>query len=71
MPARIWQHRHEVVAGFTKKYTIHHLVWYELHENLQSAIAREKAIKKWNRMWKLKLIEKSNPDWLDLYDQIL
>jgi putative endonuclease len=71
LPARIWQHRHEVVAGFTKKYTIHHLVWYELHENLQSAIAREKAIKKWNRMWKLKLIEKSNPDWLDLYDQIL
>ncbi len=69
--ARIWQHRHEVVEGFTKKYTVHHLVWYELHENMQSAIAREKAIKKWNRIWKLNLIEKSNPDWLDLYDQIL
>jgi putative endonuclease len=69
--ARAWQHRNEVVEGFTKKYTIHHLVWYELHENMQSAISREKAIKKWNRRWKLKLIEKTNPKWLDLYDQIL
>jgi putative endonuclease len=69
--ARIWQHRNEVVDGFTKKYTIHHLVWYELHENMPSAIAREKTIKKWNRMWKLKIIEKTNPEWLDLYDQIL
>jgi putative endonuclease len=71
LPARIWQHRHEVVERFTKKYTVHHLVWYELHENMQSAIAREMAIKKWNRIWKLNFIEKSNPDWLDLYDQIL
>ena len=69
--ARIWQHKNNVVEGFTKKYNVHLLVWYELHENMESAIGREKALKKWNRAWKLRLIEKFNPEWHDLYDQII
>ncbi len=58
---RIWQHREGVVEGFTHRYGVKTLVWYEQHETMQSAIAREKAIKKWNRAWKLALIEKANP----------
>jgi putative endonuclease len=56
------------VDGFTKRYRIHMLVWYELHGTMQSAIAREKAVKEWKRSWKLELIEKSNPQWQDLYE---
>ena len=67
---RVWQHKNKVVEGFTTKYEVGLLVWYELHENAESAIAREKQIKKWNRKWKLRLIEESNPDWVDLYGQI-
>ena len=70
LPARTWQHKNSATDGFTNKYAIYYLVWYELHERMDSAIAREKAIKKWNRTWKLKLIEKSNPEWKDLYNDI-
>jgi putative endonuclease len=67
---RVWQHRNNLVEGFTKRYEVHSLVWYETHETLESAITREKNIKKWNREWKLSLIEKSNPLWNDLFDHL-
>ena len=68
---RVWQHRNDVVAGFTKKYGVHMLVYFELHGDMESAIIREKRLKKWNRAWKLRLIEEMNPDWDDLYQSIL
>ncbi len=68
---RIWQHRNDQADGFTKRYGVHLLVWYELHETMESAIAREKAIKEWKRAWKLELIEAANPQWQDLYDEIV
>jgi len=58
------------VEGFTKKYGIHRLVYYELHEDMVSAIRREKQMKKWNRSWKLSLIDKHNMDWRDLWEEI-
>jgi putative endonuclease len=67
---RVYEHRNNIIDGFTNKYNIHNLVWYEIHENVQQAIIREKQIKKWNRKWKLELIEKDNPNWNDLYDAI-
>jgi putative endonuclease len=67
---RIWEHKNNLVDGFTKKYNVHRLVWYEMHESAESAITREKQIKKWKRAWKLKLIEQFNPDWTDLYESI-
>lgn len=67
---RIWQHRQHAVAGFTATYGVTRLVWYELHDEMLSAIAREKQIKKWRRQWKLRLIEERNPDWIDLWDEI-
>jgi putative endonuclease len=67
---RIWMHKTEVLAGFTKEYGVKILVWYEVHESRESAFARECQIKKWNRAWKLELIEKMNPSWRDLYDEI-
>ena len=60
-----------MLEGFTKRYGVHQLVWYELHETLKSAIQREKQIKEWKRRWKIELIEKVNPGWKDLYEQIL
>jgi putative endonuclease len=68
---RIWEHKNNIVEGFTKDYNVHQLVWYELHESMESAIIREKRIKDWKRAWKLQLIEGKNPDWLDLYDTIV
>ncbi len=68
---RIWQHKNDFVEGFTKRYDVHTLVWFEGHESMESAIAREKAIKEWKREWKLELIEKVNPTWRDLYDEIV
>lgn len=68
---RTWQHKNEVIEGFTEKYSVHLLVWYEVHENMESAISREKALKKWNRIWKLRLIEQFNPEWQDLYEQLI
>jgi putative endonuclease len=68
---RIWQHKNNLVEGFTKRYGVHILVWFELHETMEAAIGREKAIKEWKRQWKLKLIEASNPEWRDLYEELL
>ena len=64
---RIWEHKNNIVEGFTKRYGVHILVWFEMHETMESAITREKAIKEWKRVWKLDLIEQSNPEWRDLY----
>jgi putative endonuclease len=68
---RVWQHRNGVVEGFTQKYGVHMLVYYELHDDMENAIIREKRLKKWNRAWKLRLIEEKNPEWNDLYETIL
>jgi len=68
---RIWEHKNDIVEGFTKRYGVHQLVWYELHENMESAIVREKHLKEWKRKWKLKLIENTNPEWQDLYHTII
>ena len=59
---RVFEHKNDLVEGFTKKYKVHRLVWYEAHDSAESAISREKQIKKWKRMWKLKVIEQNNPD---------
>ena len=67
---RIWQHKSDVFEGFTKQYGVHMLVWFELHDDMENAIIREKRLKKWNREWKLRLIEEKNPEWKDLYDSI-
>ena len=67
---RVWQHKSHLVEGFTKRYGVHTLVWYEVRDSMESAIAREKAIKEWKRAWKIALIEKSNPQWLDLYEEL-
>jgi putative endonuclease len=71
LPARVWQHRNDVTEGFTKKYGVHTLVYFELHDEMASAISREKQIKNWQRKWKVKLIEKQNPTWRDLYDDLV
>ena len=71
LPQRIAQHREKVVGGFTNRYRLNKLVWYEVHHSAESAIAREKNIKKWNRLWKIELIESTNPNWTDLYTEIL
>jgi putative endonuclease len=68
---RVWEHKEDLADGFTKRYGVHTLVWYELHDSMEVAIRREKAIKEWKRRWKLKLIEKQNPGWRDLYDEVL
>ncbi|KRG70705.1 GIY-YIG nuclease family protein [Pseudoxanthomonas dokdonensis] len=68
---RIDQHKRNLVAGFTRRYHVHTLVWYEQHPTLDSAIPREKALKQWKRAWKIELIEQNNPRWLDLYPGLL
>jgi len=68
---RIWEHKNNMVEGFTKRYGVHRLVWYEVHESIESAIEREKRLKEWKRKWKLELIESSNPNWQDLYNTIV
>ncbi|MCB1554918.1 MAG: GIY-YIG nuclease family protein [Xanthomonadales bacterium] len=68
---RVWQHRQDLVEGFTRRYHVHTLVWYELHDTMNSAITREKAIKSWKRVWKLELVESTNPEWRDLYPDIV
>ena len=67
---RVWTHKNDLIEGFAKKYGVHLLVYYELCDDIVSAITREKQIKKWNRAWKLQLIEAQNPDWKDLWDNI-
>jgi putative endonuclease len=71
LPQRVAQHREKLVEGFTGKYGLARLVWFEVHENAESAIGREKQLKKWNRLWKIELVEKTNSDWHDVYDEIL
>ena len=71
LPGRVWQHRNHVVKGFTNKYELTRLVYFEPCETMGNAIGREKAIKKWYRDWKIKLIESTNPEWVDLYCTIL
>ncbi|MBB1061830.1 GIY-YIG nuclease family protein [Lysobacter spongiae] len=68
---RVWQHRNDVTEGFTRKYGVHDLVWFESHESMAPAIQREKTIKAWRREWKIQLIEECNPRWLDLYPTLL
>jgi putative endonuclease len=68
---RVWQHKNDVADGFTKEHNVHNLVYYEFHDEMDDAILREKRLKKWNRDWKLRLIEEKNPDWNDLYTSIL
>ena len=68
---RVYQHKQHLVDGFTKKYQVESLVWFAVHASMESAIGREKAIKKWRRAWKIKLIEDSNPCWRDLYPDLL
>ena len=68
---RVYEHRHDLADGFTKKYKVHCLVYFELHQDMNAAITREKQIKKWSRSWKIELIGKNNPTWKDLYERIV
>jgi putative endonuclease len=68
---RVWEHRNNSVEGFTIRYRVHNLVWYELHGSMASAIQREKRLKDWKRKWKVQLIERMNSDWEDLYHAII
>jgi putative endonuclease len=67
---RVWQHKEGLADGFSKEHGVKILVWYEQHETMESAISKEKAMKKWLRAWKLKTIEQTNPDWNDLWPEI-
>ena len=64
---RTWQHKNDQVDGFSEQYGVHRLVWFEMHETMLEAITREKQIKKWNRDWKINLVQSMNPEWRDLY----
>lgn len=68
---RVWQHKLDASEGFTKRYGVHTLVWYEGHETMLSAIEREKKLKEWKRSWKLELIERNNPSWRDLLEDLI
>ncbi len=68
---RVWEHKHDLIEGFTRQYQVHRLVYYEWHRDIRDAIRREKQIKKWKRAWKIRLIEERNPEWRDLYDELL
>jgi len=68
---RMWQHRNELLEGFTKRHGVHRLVWYEVHPTAPSAIRREKQLKEWQRAWKIRLIEEMNPDWRDLWFELV
>ena len=67
---RVYEHKNRMADGFTKKYDVHRLVWFETHETAENAIGRKKQIKKWKRRWKLELNEENNPDWNDLYEDL-
>ncbi len=67
---RIWEHKSKLIEGFTKKYKVHRLVYFEIFEDIYEAISREKQLKKWKRAWKIELIERNNPNWEDLYNKI-
>ena len=68
---KVWEHKNDLVKGFTEKYGVHDLVYFEQHTDIEQAIFREKRMKKWNRYWKIKLINKTNLNWDDLYEQII
>ena len=68
---RVWEHKQHVVDGFTKQHQVCSLVWYEVHGSMAEAIKREKALKEWKRDWKITLITSKNPEWLDLYEEII
>jgi putative endonuclease len=68
---RVFEHQNKLIEGFTERYDVNLLVWYELSESIQSAIAYEKKLKRWRREWKIEMIEKKNPEWVDLYPQIV
>jgi putative endonuclease len=68
---RVWEHKGHYVESFTRDYGVDKLVWHEVHETMESAITREKQLKKWNRQWKLRLIEENNPEWQDLYETLV
>lgn len=70
LPRRVWMHKSGAISGFTQKYHVKNLVYYERHDAIETAIRREKAMKKWNRKWKLALIERMNPEWRDLWSDI-
>ena len=70
LPGRVAQHRAHLVPGFTDRYDVTLLVWYEMHASMEAAITREKRLKKWNRLWKLRLVQERNPTWNDLFDEI-
>ena len=70
LPRRVWEHKNDFEESFTKQYGVHTLVWYETHESMESALVREKTIKKWKRAWKIRLIEEGNSTWSDLYEEI-
>ena len=67
---RIWEHKNKIVEGFTKKYNLNKLIYYELTESIESAINREKQLKRWHRQWKINLVKEMNPEFLDLYDSL-
>jgi putative endonuclease len=69
--SRVWQHRNDVLDGFVRQYRIHKLVYYEAHRHMPAALVREKQIKEWKRAWKVALIERDNPGWVDLYEEVL
>jgi len=68
---RVWEHKSDLVEGFTKQYQVHDLVWYCIHQTMPAAIEHEKRLKEWRRQWKRELIERENPEWLDLYPTLL
>lgn len=68
---RIWQHKNHVVSGFTESYSVNMLVYFEQYDDMENALKREKQLKAWNRAWKIKLIEKNNSSWNDLYENII
>ena len=70
LAARVWQHKNDVIPGFTSTHGVHMLVWFEVHSSMAAAIEREKALKKWRRAWKIQLITELDPAWRDLYPEI-
>ena len=70
LSGRVYVHKNDLIAGFTRRYGVHTLVWFEIHDTAENAILREKQLKKWNRAWKIRLIEEANPEWDDLYQSL-
>lgn len=70
LPKRIWEHKNGVAEGFTKQYDVDRLVYFEIFDDFEQAVLQEKRLKRWRRAWKIELIEKSNPGWVDMYDQV-